>query len=156
MPGEGDPILAMRRIRISLIASAFLFFARVTLLFASDLDKDLPLELPPFRVSGSFSEVAWAARFRYHIPGKALKALIFTKLPESWVKQGINKGDVLEAVDGVPIDGRSLSAVVRQLEIKRNGDALMVLDIRSKTLGKIQKVEVRLKKDSSDITIHYP
>ena len=151
-----DHILNMRRIRFFLTSSAFLFLTQVVLLVAADKKEDQPIELTPFRVSGSFSDVAWAARFRYHIPGNALKALIFTKLPTAWIKQGINKGDILEAIDGVPIDGRSLPAVVHQLESKRNGDTPMVLDVRSKTLDRIQKVEVLLMKDSSDITIHYP
>ena len=146
----------MRKIRYILTVSVFFIFAHVALLAASDKKEDQPIELPPFKIYGSFSEVAWAARFRYHIPGKALKSLIFTKLPSSWVKQGISNGDVLEAIDGVPIDGRTLSVVVQQLESKRNSDAPMILDVRLKASKQIQKVEVILKKDSSDITIHYP
>ena len=146
----------MLKIRYILTTSVFLIFTQVGLFAASDKKEDQPIELPPFKVYGSFSDVAWAARFRYHIPGKALKSLIFTKLPSSWIKQGINNGDVLEAIDGIPIDGRTLPVVVQQLESNRNTDAPMILDVRLKASKQIQKVEVILKKDSSNITIHYP
>jgi len=146
----------MLRIRYILITSVFLIFTHVGLFAASDKKEDQPIELPPFKVYGSFSDVAWAARFRYHIPGKALKSLIFTKLPSSWSKQGISNGDVLEAIDGIPIDGRTLPVVVQQLLSMRNSGAPMILDVRLKASKQIQKVEVILKKDSSNITIHYP
>jgi hypothetical protein len=146
----------MLKIRHLLTVSAFLVVAHVGLLAGSDTKEDQPIELPPFRVYGSFSEVSWAARFRYHIPGKALKALIFTKLPSSWAKQGISNGDVVEAIDGVPVDGRTLPVVIKQLESKRASDAPLILDVRLKASKQIQKVEVVLKKDSSNITIHYP
>ncbi len=116
--------------------------------------EDKPIELPTFRVEGSFSEVRFRARFRYNIPGKALKTLVLTKAPKSWAEHGIAVGDQLISIEGTLVDGMSLPTVVKLLEGKRGSP--MLFEMRSKDGKQTRKMEFTAIKDSSNLTIHYP
>jgi len=129
------------------------FLWSVSSLAASEPEQP-PVELPLFRVESSYSEVRFGARFRYHVPGKALKALTLKKVPRTWSDKGLAAGDWVVGVDDVPIDGMGIVAVAQMIE-KKTGSP-MVLDIRSEGSKDIRKVEVLFKKDSGDMIIQYP
>ena len=116
--------------------------------------EEKPIELPPFRVEGSYSEVSLRARFHYNIPGKALKALVHTKAPKSCTEHGISVGDQLVFIEGSAVDGMNLPAVVKLLEGKRGSP--MLFEMRSKDGKQIRKMEFTAIKDSSNLTIHWP
>jgi hypothetical protein len=112
------------------------------------------VELPPVIVEASFTDVRFRARFRYHIPGNALKELVFTKVPKSWEAKGIAKGDALVGVDGTQIDGLGIGQLVGLIEPKEGQP--IDLEIRRKRDKTVFHTEVVFKRDSGELTIHYP
>lgn len=136
-----------------LCAAALLGVALPLVRAVEELNKE-PIKMAPFRVEGSYLEVRFAARFRYHIPGKGLKALVFVKVPKSWMKQGIQEGDWLVGVDGQPVEGMGLVAFVKMMKSKTGQP--MLFEVKSKDSPEIRKVEVLFTKGSGELAIQYP
>ena len=139
--------------RLSLCAAALLCVAIPSVRAVEELNKE-PIKMAPFRVEGSYLEVRFAARFRYHLPGKGLKALVFVKVPKSWMKAGIQVGDWLVGVDGVPVEAMGLVAFVKSIEGKTGQP--MLFEVQSKDSPEIRKVEVLFSKGSGELAIQYP
>ena len=116
--------------------------------------EDVPVEMAPVIIESSFSEVKFRARFRYNIPGKALKHLTVTKASKAWRDQGLAEGMRVTGIDGSKIDGRSLVEVVKQIEAKE-GQPISVDVVNPKTES-TATVQVLFKKDSGNLVIHYP
>ncbi len=138
---------------LSVCAAALLCVAFPSGRAAEELNKE-PIKMAPFRVEGSYLEVRFAARFRYHLPGKGLKALVFVKVPKSWMKQGIQVGDWLVGIDGEPVEGMGLVALVKSIESKTGKP--MLFEVQSKDSHEIRKVEVLFSKGSGELAIQYP
>ena len=115
---------------------------------------DTVVELPPVIVEASFTDVRFRARFRYHIPGNGLKELVFSKVPKSWEAKGIVKGDALVGVDGTKIDGLGIGQLANLIEPKEGQP--IDLEIRRKRDKTHFHTEVVFKRDSGELTIHYP
>ena len=116
--------------------------------------EDAPVEMAPVIIESSFSEVKFRARFRYNIPGKALKHLTVTKVSKAWRDQGLVEGMRVTGIDGLKIDGRNLVDVVKQIEAKE-GQPMSIEVVDSKT-DVAATVQVQFKKDSGNLVIHYP
>ena len=138
---------------LSLCAAVLLGVAFPSVRAAEELNQE-PVKMAPFRVEGSYLEVRFAARFRYHLPGKGLKALVFVRVPKSWMKQGIQVGDWLVGVDGAPVEGMGLVAFVKMIEGKTGTP--MLFEVQAKDSHEIRKVEVLFSKGSGELAIQYP
>ncbi len=118
---------------------------------------DTPMRLPQFTVAGKFSDLVCAARFRFHIPGARLKALVLRSIPASWKKLGIAPGDWIVAVDGRPVAGQSLRelclSLTQKLKAKR-----FTLDLAVLKKGAAEPIYLRaeFEKDSDNFTVAYP
>ncbi len=112
------------------------------------------MEMAPVIIESSFSEVKFRARFRYNIPGKALKHLTVTKASKAWRDQGLAEGMRVTGIDGSKIDGRTLVDVVKQIE-EREGQPLAI-DVVDPQTDTATTVHVFFRKDSGKLVIHYP
>lgn len=116
-----------------------------------------PVILPPFKVEGRFSELICGARFRYHVPGGKLKALVVRKMPKSWRDAGVKKGDQVIQIDELPINGTGLPTLAKFLDAKSGGEeTTFVFVVEAARSGQISKLETRFEKDSAAFTIAYP
>jgi len=80
--------------------------------------------------------------------------LVFVKVPKSWMKQGIQVGDWLVGIDGEPVEGMGLVALVKSIESKTGKP--MLFEVQSKDSHEIRKVEVLFSKGSGELAIQYP
>jgi hypothetical protein len=120
----------------------------------ADEPKEPAVRMAPFVVESSFSELSLRARFRYNIPGAALKYLVITTAPKSWLKKGAHEGDQVVAIDGQAIDGKGLRDVVKLFESRVN--LPMKIGLVGPKTGERRDIDVLFKKGSGNLTIHYP
>ena len=70
------------------------------------------------------------------------------------MKQGIQVGDWLVGIDGEPVEGMGLVALVKSIESKTGKP--MLFEVQSKDSHEIRKVEVLFSKGSGELAIQYP
>ena len=115
---------------------------------------DDPVKLPEVRVEGSFTQLSFGVRFRYHLPGAGLKALVLTDAPKSWSRGGLSKGDWIVAIDGKSVEGLGVREAA-ELIVASAGSPCR-LEVQTGETGSRREVTVLLKKGSGQIAIHYP